>query len=138
MKVRPSTNWGQLVTALHQGIGEDERERGRPHGDGEAVEAQQNGEPGEKLEEEKNERGPQADGAARQRAGGGARDLGIELAVRDIVPGAARPAHDDGAQAEQREEAHVHQVTAAMARLHHPGSSSSQVPMARSRRMREA
>lgn len=55
----------------------------------------------------------QRDRAGRDRAGDRAGDFRVEVAVCDVVPGAAGAAHDDGADEEQEDPAEIDQEQAA-------------------------
>ena len=77
-----------------------------PSQDREAVELQQHREPDQRLHGEEDGRACDADLARRDRARARARDLGVEIAVEDVVPGAARAAHREGADEEQRRRCH--------------------------------
>ena len=97
---------GPVGDALHEGVGEDEHQRSGAKGDGEAIEAQQYAERGHKLKDEEYLRAGHRDRARGHRPGAGARHLRVEIPVDDVVEGAPRPAHDDGADAEKKEEGH--------------------------------
>ena len=65
-------------------------------------------------------------------------DAAVEIAIDDVVPGAAGAAHGEGADEEQREMQEVRRrlcaATAASADDHQHGNSNSQEPIGRSRR----
>ena len=89
--------------ALHEGVDRDDDERGDPGGDGEAVELQQHEEPDQRLRHQERRRPGDAHLAGRDRTGARALDAAVEIAVDDVVPGAAGAAHREGADEEQQE-----------------------------------
>ena len=89
--------------ALHQRIDRDDDQRGEAERDRKPVEAQQHREPDQRLRDQERGGGSHAGAAGGQRAAAGALDAGVELAVEDVVVGAAGAAHRDRADQEQRE-----------------------------------
>src|SRR5262249_59066126 len=69
----------------------------------EAIELQQNRKPDERLQHEKSGGGGDRHLSRRNRARTRALDPCVEVAIDDIVPGAARPAHGEGADEEEGE-----------------------------------
>ena len=87
--------------AFHEGIGQHQQQRGRAQKDREPVELQQNDQPDQAQRHDKDGRLPHRHRAGRNGPPARARHLGVNLAVHNIVEGAARAAHHDGAQPEQ-------------------------------------
>ena len=87
--------------ALHEGIGGDDAERGDAGENREAIELHEDDEPDQRLQHEENGGLFHADLPGRDRPRAGALDAGIEVAVGDVVPGAAGTAHHEGADEEQ-------------------------------------
>ena len=86
---------------LHERIDRDHGERGEPDKDREAVELQQHREPDQGLQHEKDGSRRDRHLARRDRPRARALDAGVEIAVDDVVPGAAGAAHGEGADEEQ-------------------------------------
>jgi hypothetical protein len=78
-------------------------ERGDAERNGEGVEAQQHRQADQRLSHEKQRRLNDADLAGRDRPRTCAFDRGVEIAIDDVVPGAAGAAHGEGADEEQRD-----------------------------------
>ena len=98
-------------------------------------------EPDQRLGDEKRCGLRDADLSGRDRARARALDQGVEIAVDDVVPGAAGAAHGEGADEEQREVPQARQrVMRRDGRESRPTTStacsSSQEPIGRSRRAR--
>ncbi len=72
-----------------------------PVGDREAVELEQHREPDQRLRRQEGGRRRDAHLSRRDRPRARALDLGVEIAVDDVVPGAAGAAHGEGADEEQ-------------------------------------
>src|SRR5262249_2893732 len=89
--------------ALHEGINGDHAERGEPDIDREAIELQQNHEPDHRLQHEKGRGGGDRHLSRWNRSRARTLDARIEIAIDDVVPGAARPARGERADEEQDE-----------------------------------
>ena len=88
--------------ALHRRIDGDQDQRGERHAAGEFVQLEENGNADQRLQGRPDQGIAQRDLACRQRPAARAFDLGVDLAVDDIVPGAAGAAHGKRPQREQR------------------------------------
>src|SRR6266545_3586029 len=88
---------------LHEGINDDHRERGEPDIDRETIELQQHREPDQRLQHEKGGGGGDRHLPGRNGSQARALDARIEIAIDDIVPGAAGSPHGEGADEEQNE-----------------------------------
>ena len=99
----PEHNLRPVGDPLHERIDRDHRQRGEADEDREPVELQQNRKPEQCLQREK--AGGGRDRHLSRRDGARARALNarIEVAIDDIVPGAARPAHGKRADEEQEQ-----------------------------------
>ena len=90
--------------SLHERIGGDQRQRRDAKEDRIRIELQQRQQADGAEKGEKRPCPPDADLAGRYRPQGGARDFRVEIAIDDVVIGAARAAHDEGADREQNGE----------------------------------
>ena len=83
--------------ALHQGVEHHQQEGAHPQQNREQVELQQDGESRAQQHCHEGDGSLQPDGTGRQRAPAGALDLGVEVAVEDVVKGAAGGTHHERA-----------------------------------------
>ncbi len=93
-----------IAEPLDEGIERHDRQHAKPKPDGVAVEAEQHGKSDQAKHEHEEDGGARAHLSARQWPSPRPRDLGVDVAVDEVVIGAARPAHDDGAHGEEEEE----------------------------------
>ena len=99
---QPQHDLRPVGEALHRRIDGDQDQRQQRHAAGELVELEQDRRADGRLQHHPDQRIAQLHLARRQRPAARALDLGIDLAVDDVVPGAARAAHGERAQREQR------------------------------------
>src|SRR5690606_36092643 len=78
---------------LHERIGPDQQQGGGPQGDGGQVQGQEDEQADRAAGGDEAQRLADADLARGDRAAGGAGDAGVDVAVDDVVPGAAGGAH---------------------------------------------
>src|SRR5262249_52242623 len=86
---------------FHERVDRDHRERRKTHENGEPVELQQDRQSDQRLQDEKNRRRADAHLPRRDRSRAGALDPGIEVAIDDVIPGAAGAAHGESTDEEQ-------------------------------------
>ena len=126
--------------ALGEGIDRDERQRGDAEHDRERRKAQEDREGHERLRHHPDHRRPRADLAAMAAGASGCARRGVDVAVGEVVPGAARPAHQHRAhgaaraiqRSKGREPARIGR--GGQRQPHQHGISRSQVPIGRSAR----
>src|SRR5690606_31623665 len=92
---------------LHERIGPDQQQGGGAQGDGGRVQGQQDSQADRAAGGDEPQGLLDADLARRDRTTGGAGDAGVDVAVDDVVPGAAGGAHQGGAQGETDEQPQV-------------------------------
>ena len=102
-KRQPEHDLRPIGDALHERIDHDDGERGDAERDGEAVERDQYGKADKRLQDEEQSRLRDAHLAGRDRPRAGALDGAVEIAIDDVVPGAAGAAHGKGADEKQNE-----------------------------------
>ena len=95
---------GQWLNALDERIERDDWQHPEPEQNGDAVERQQHREPNEAEHHHEGERRLGRDLPARQRPRHRARDLGVDVAIDDVVIGAAGAAHDHSADQKEQQE----------------------------------
>ncbi len=74
-----------------------------PHDDGEGIELQQHRQPDQRLRDQEGGGGRDRDLTGRDRARARALDPPVEVAIDDVVPGAAGAAHGERADQEQHD-----------------------------------
>ncbi len=90
--------------ALHEGIGRDQHDHEEAEQDRQAIEREEDRRAERELQEHERDRGFDADRARGDRPHAGALDLGVEVAIDDVVEGAAGAAHHHRADAEQHDQ----------------------------------
>ena len=98
---QPEKNLRPIGDPLHERIDRDHRKRGDAGRDRERIELHQHGKPDQRLHAQESRGGGHAYLPGRDRPRARALDQSVEVAIDDIVPGAAGPAHGKGADEEQ-------------------------------------
>ena len=118
--------------ALHQRIERHQRQRDQRHDLRQRRQRQQHDEADEALRDQPRPRRLQRHRAGGQRAQARALDLGVDVAVEDVVIGAARAAHGDGAErgtpARKRRSSPVEPVAGARDGEAHQARQQQQLP----------
>ena len=95
--------------ALHQGVEDHQQQRAHSKQDREQVELQQNGEARAQQHRHKGDGPLHPDGAGRQRTPAGALHACVEVAVEDVVEGAAGGPHHERAGGEEHQKLQIRQ-----------------------------
>src|SRR5216683_2230484 len=107
VEIEPQEELRPIGNALHEGIGRDQQQHEKAERDRQPVEAEQHGGADGELQREEDCGAAYADGAARDRPCPGAGDRGVEIAVDDVVEGAAGAAHHHSTEREEDDEAPI-------------------------------
>src|SRR5262245_36183722 len=108
----PQEDLRPIGEALHERVDHDRDQRGGTDEDREAVELEKDRKADHALGSEIDERRNEAYLAGGDRAGAGTFNFAVEVAVDDVVEGAACAAHDDGADEEEQRVPEIGQTAA--------------------------